>query len=81
MQVVLFGRRAGGGALGDGGQALVLGHVDGVGGPDDVEGVVRLFGQMLRFSPLKREEAIKQRPLGSGATNSTILPFELMKRK
>lgn len=48
----MFGGRSAG-ALGDGRQALVFGHVDGVGGPDDVEGVVGLFGQSRGFSPLK----------------------------
>lgn len=76
MQVVLLGRRTGGGALGDGGQALVLRHVDGVGRPHDVEGVVRLFGQILRFSPLKREEAIEQRGavmVGSNKLDNTSI--------
>lgn len=46
-------------ALGNGGQTLVFRHVDGVCGSDNVEGVVCLFGQSRRFSPLKREKAVK----------------------
>lgn len=76
----MFGRRSGG-ALGDGGQALVFSYVDGVGGSDNVEGVVGLLGESRGFSSLKRKKGSKVKVVRSKAPDSTILPFELIKRK
>lgn len=75
----MFHRR-GGGALGDGRQALVFGGVDAVGGADDVEGVVGLLGQSGGFSPLQRKEGSLKSSEAKHQTK-TILPFELIKRK
>ena len=64
----------GGGALGHGGQALVFGHVDGVGGPHDVELVVGLFGQSGGLSSLEGERGQR---LAAAHCPPTTLPFGL----